>query len=260
MLVNRKLLSLELASADASASQLVIDALLIVSQLSRLSKEYYPMLHKMSLCSDLRDLLGCNNSSIRAKACNAIGNMARHSDFFYTTMQQSGILPQLIACCSDSDSTCRKFSSFAVGNSAFHSDVLYRDLATAVPRLVSLLRDDDEKTRANSAGALGNLVRNSTELCGVMIKEGALQGLFDLVESRIPRRGSDADVQDRFAADSSVKIALFSLGNLAMHSDCRAAMETSLKIGELCHQLTSCCSREEVTYKYAQRLLQKLNS
>ena len=39
------------------------------------------------------------------------------------------------------------------GNSAFHSDVLYKDLAVAVPQLLRLLEDPEEKTRANAAGA-----------------------------------------------------------------------------------------------------------
>lgn len=258
MLVNRRLLALELVSVDANASHIVIDALLIVSQLSRLSKEYYPMLQKMNICGDLQALLGCGDADVRAKACNAIGNMARHSDYFYATMQQAGVLPQLILLCSDGDSACRKFASFAVGNSAFHSDVLYRDLAPAVPRLLRLLEDEDEKTRANAAGAVGNLVRNSTELCGVMVREGALQALFNLVENRLPKAGSEPRALVSFLADSSVKIALFSLGNLAMHSDCRSAMKTAMRTAELCHQLTSCCSRDEMIHKYAQRLLQKL--
>ncbi len=33
-----------------------------------------------------------------------------------------------------------------------------------------LLSDDDDKTRANAAGALGNLVRNSNQLCPVLIQ------------------------------------------------------------------------------------------
>jgi hypothetical protein len=36
----------------------------------------------------------------------------------------------------------------------------------AVAPLAELLSDDEEKTRANAAGALGNLVRNSGQLCG----------------------------------------------------------------------------------------------
>lgn len=259
MLVNRGLLALELVSADAKASHIVIDALLIVSQLSRLSREYYPMLQKINICGDLRPLLGCGDADVRAKACNAIGNMARHSDYFYATIQQVGVLPQLILLCSDGDSACRKFASFAVGNSAFHSDVLYRDLAPVVPHLLRLLEDEDEKTRANAAGAVGNLVRNSTELCGVMIRDGALQALFNLVDSRLPQAAEPAKLAG-FLADSSVKIALFSLGNLAMHSDCRAVMKSPMKTAELCHQLTNCCQRDDVTHKYAQRLLQKLGA
>jgi hypothetical protein len=40
--------------------------------------------------------------------------------------------------------------------------------------LVALLGDEEEKTRANAAGALGNLVRNSGALCGELVKVGAL--------------------------------------------------------------------------------------
>lgn len=35
---------------------------------------------------------------------------------------------------------------------------------------MALLADGEEKTRANAAGALGNLVRNSSQLCGEIIK------------------------------------------------------------------------------------------
>merc|ERR1740121_1866272 len=140
----------------------------------------------MNLCGDLRELLASASAGVRAKACNAIGNMARHSSAFYESIQQAGVLQQLTPLCADSDSACRKFASFAVGNCAFHSDVLYQGLAPAIPQLLQLLEDDDEKTRANAAGAIGNLVRNSAELCGRMISEGALQGLHNLVESRWP--------------------------------------------------------------------------
>eukprot|EP00931_Biecheleriopsis_adriatica_P076669 TRINITY_DN50357_c0_g1_i1.p1 TRINITY_DN50357_c0_g1~~TRINITY_DN50357_c0_g1_i1.p1 ORF type:complete len:1373 (+),score=271.71 TRINITY_DN50357_c0_g1_i1:149-4267(+) len=258
MLVSRRLLAPELVVADAGAL-VVVDALLIVSQLSRLSKEYYPMLRSMNICVELRDLLVCGNSNVRAKACNAIGNMARHSDAFYEPIRQAGILTQLIHLCGDADSACRKFASFAVGNSAFHSDVLYADLAPAVPQLLRLLGDADEKTRANAAGAIGNLVRNSGELCGVMIQEGALRGLSGLIESRCPKSAADTTALERLSADSSVKIALFSLGNLAVHGDCRAELKQSIKAPELCNALMAVCKPEDVIHKYAQRLLQKLS-
>jgi hypothetical protein len=68
-------------------------------------------------------------------------------------------------CCA-----CRKFACFAIGNAAFHNPSLYGALCPAVAPLVELLSDDEEKTRANAAGALGNLVRNSGQLCGEIIQ------------------------------------------------------------------------------------------
>ena len=41
--------------------------------------------------------------------------------------------------------------------------------------LVSLLQDGEDKTRANAAGALGNLVRNSGELCASLVLHRAPQ-------------------------------------------------------------------------------------
>lgn len=65
---------------------------------------------------------------------------------------------------------CRKFACFAIGNAGFHNPTLYDALRPAVGPLVKLLSDDEEKTRANAAGALGNLVRNSGQLCSEIIK------------------------------------------------------------------------------------------
>jgi hypothetical protein len=66
--------------------------------------------------------------------------------------------------------TRRKFACFAIGNAGFHNPTLYDALRPAVGPLVKLLSDDEEKTRANAAGALGNLVRNSGQLCPEIIK------------------------------------------------------------------------------------------
>lgn len=40
---------------------------------------------------------------------------------------------------------------------------------------MALLADEEDKTRANAAGALGNLVRNSDALCVDLLDAGALQ-------------------------------------------------------------------------------------
>jgi len=264
MIADRHLLSAALVrdeqgnAKDSDRTHVVMDSLLIVSQLARLSKEYYPMLLRMNLGKDLRGLLTCSNTSVRAKTCNVIGNMARHSSAFYGMLQEAGALPCLALLCEDDDPMCRKFASFAVGNCAFHSDLLYRDLCSSVPQLLRLLEDPEEKTRANAAGAIGNLVRNSAELCGVMVREGALQSLRGLVESRLPRAEADTAALAQFVADSSVKIALFSLGNLAVHPECKEELLCTGRAADLCHRLMGLCQGEDVVHKYAQRLLQKL--
>lgn len=43
----------------------------------------------------------------------------------------------------------------------------------AIPTLVCLLKDSDEKIRSNSAAALGNLARNSDELDQDFVSTGA---------------------------------------------------------------------------------------
>ena len=75
----------------------------------------------------------------------------------------------------------RKFACFAIGNVGFHNDRLYNDLKPVLPSLVDLLKDDDEKIRANAAGALGNFVRNSSVLTKDLIKHNALMNLLDLI-------------------------------------------------------------------------------
>ena len=57
----------------------------------------------------------------------------------------------------------------------FHNDALYPVLEPAIGPLVALLADDEDKTRSNAAGALGNLVRNSNLLCRAMLRNGALE-------------------------------------------------------------------------------------
>ena len=54
----------------------------------------------------------------------------------------------------------------------------YPNLIEVVPQLVRLLMDNEEKTRSNAAGALGNLVRNSSSLCNQLVDAGAPQALL----------------------------------------------------------------------------------
>lgn len=90
--------------------------------------------------------------------------MCKHSAYCYKPLSRllafiintyspsAGIVEPLIQLCCDSDCNTRKFACFAVGNAAFHSCILYPKLRASIPALVNLLRDDDEKTRANAAG------------------------------------------------------------------------------------------------------------
>eukprot|EP00397_Hematodinium_sp_SG-2012_P001850 GEMP01001855.1.p1 GENE.GEMP01001855.1~~GEMP01001855.1.p1 ORF type:complete len:1211 (+),score=310.88 GEMP01001855.1:48-3680(+) len=232
------------------------DFLVILSHLARSSKDHYPAIHQLDThhktYQQLAHLLRCNDADVRAKACNLVGNLSRHSDFFYVSFRPH-ILQALIPLLQDDDPMCKRYASFAIGNSAFHSAKLYQDLLPSVPLLLSLLRDPDEKTRANAAGALGNLVRNSSELCGDLVRHQVPVGLLHAVI-----QGSQLSTSE-FLTDASVKIALFSLGNLAVHAECRRNLLENGTEG-ICVQWMSRISKEEVVYKYCQRLLQKLHS
>lgn len=67
-----------------------------------------------------------------------------------------------------------------------------------VPLLVELLKDPEEKTRANSAGALGNFVRNSNALIKDLINHGALYQMLDVV---INDKGPSISEENRFIFD-----------------------------------------------------------
>jgi fused-like protein len=118
----------------------------------------------------IRRLLGHRDAAIRARVCNLLGNMCRHSAFFYPAFERHALTAPLIERCADGDKNTRKFACFALGNAGFHSAALYEALRPAVRPLVALLQDEEDKTRANAAGALGNLVRNSSQLCGELIE------------------------------------------------------------------------------------------
>ena len=69
------------------------------------------------------------------------------------------------------------------------------------------LNDSDEKTRANAAGAIGNLVRNSGELDK------------QIAQLDIPRRLMVMAIND--SDITTQRIALFSLGTMAVLPMCR---------------------------------------
>lgn len=63
-----------------------------------------------------------------------------------------------------------------IGNAAYHNDTLYEELRRSIPQLANLLLSaEEDKTKANAAGALSNLVRNSNKLCEDIVSKGAMQ-------------------------------------------------------------------------------------
>ena len=223
----------------------IIDTLSLISQLARLQKENYELIHQINIYSDLSRLIEHRDSGIRSKVCNLIGNICRHSSFFYDLILEHGLVSAAINCCKDSDRNTRKFACFAVGNAGFHNAKLYEHLKPCVKLLVDLLNDSEEKTRANAAGALGNFVRNSELLCSELIRHGALRQLLEVVKN------------DPGPSQSPRQVALFSIGNLCVYHQCKEEFE-HLGLRTVVEQLLH--HRDTQVLKYATRILQKLGS
>lgn len=251
---------------ESNPSPVLIDILLVVSQLARISKDSfntYEPIAKASIYPNIRKLLSHPDPGVRARVCNLVGNMCRHSYYFYQALDRHGLIQPLIDRCQDNDKNTRKFACFAIGNAGFHTAALYEALRPSIAPLVALLRDEEDKTRANAAGALGNLVRNSNQLCGELIKAGALRALLETASTpERPASSSKASLATTqsmggTAGDggSPVKIALFSLGNMCAHKECRDAL-LGLGVTEVIKKLSS--NPEPTMQKYLQRIQSKL--
>jgi fused-like protein len=179
-----------------------------------------------------------------------IGNLCRHTGFFYDKLLKNGLIDAAIDRCTDPDPNTRKFACFAVGNAGFHNENLYESLKPCVPLLVKLLQDDEEKTRANAAGALGNFVRNSNTLCKDLISHGALTQLLEVVKN------------DKGPSQSPRRIALFSIGNLCVYKECKEEFESMgiRKIIEPFRKPDSRAGNDPQVVKYATRIIQKLDA
>ncbi|KAG9397507.1 mitogen-activated protein kinase [Carpediemonas membranifera] len=191
--------------APDTADSIAIDALLVLSQLARLSEANYPYLVD-ALPPDLLDRLCTHDSAaVRAKACNVIGNMCRHNDRFYASLKESGLLATLTAALDDEDSQTRNFACFALGNAAFHNATLYQKLQPAIAPLIDLLNDSDGRIIGNAAGALGNLARSTGDLIEPLMRAGALTTMLRLL------------VENPKAQYAGV--LLLSIGNFARHHE-----------------------------------------
>lgn len=234
----------------SNTENLLVDTLSLISQLARISKEFYEPIHQADMYKDLKILIQHSDPNVRAKVCNLIGNLCRHTGFFYDKLLESGLIEAAINRCTDDDPNTRKFACFAVGNAGFHNDTLYNSLRPCVPLLVELLQDAEEKTRANAAGALGNFVRNSNYLCQDLIEHGALKQLLQVV------------MNDEGPSQSPRRIALFSIGNLCVYKECKEEFEIMgiRKIIEPFKKADSKSANDPQVVKYATRIIQKLDA
>lgn len=73
-----------------------------------------------------------------------------------------------------------QYFDFLVGNAAFHSSKLYQQLSPCIPHLLTAIEDGDEKTRANAAGAVGNLLKNDESLASLMSRAGMAEALMKM--------------------------------------------------------------------------------
>ncbi|KAL7148444.1 hypothetical protein ABFS83_06G179000 [Erythranthe nasuta] len=205
--------------------EVTMDFLMIVSDLARMDKQFYEYIDAANILEDLKNFLTHEDPNFRAKTCSAIGNMCRHGSYFYNLLARHQIIGVLIDRCADPDKRTRKFACFAVGNAAYHNDSLYDELRRAIPQLKNLLLSDEEdKTKANAAGALSNLVRNSNRLCEDIVTKGAMQALLKVVADC-----STVALNPRKDAinESPLKIALFSLVKMCAYPQCRQFIRSS---------------------------------
>ncbi len=231
---------------------MLVSSLLVISQLARTatSKNQIQKFIDSGIMKLLPDLLRHPSSAgVRARACNLLGNLCRYSDDVYPMIRDSNILPPLIALCEDEDKDTRKFACFAIGNAGFHNNYLYKDLTPAVKVLINLLGDGEDRTRANASGALGNLVRNSSELVPEMLRFGAIEALVRIIEEGMQSKGQQAS--------TAFQIALFSLGNLAAHKECHETFQ-ELHIADLMLEIED--SKNATAAKYANRVLTKMST
>ena len=188
-----------------------------------------------------------------------MGNLCRHSDLFFNSFSEippttasapaqvhRSIISALVDCCGDRDEATRKFACFAVGNASFHSAALYQYLKPAVPLLVQALFDSEEKTRANAAGALGNFVRNSADLCG------------DIVAHHAPAKLLQVATNDQ--AINPRRIALFSLGNVCVYRVCRVSLSSLRPPLDQQLRALEASLGDSTARKYIVRLRQKLQA
>lgn len=212
--INLKFIDSFMLLKDYYNKDLITEVLLFLSSLCRKSQNVNSAIHDLNVYADLKNLIENTDSAIKSRVCNLIGNMCRHTDFFYEEIKKNGLINPLLKCCYDTDKNTRKFACFAIGNAAFLNEKLYEHFRPIIPRMVELLQDPEDNTRANSAGALGNFVRCGDSLCNDIIANKAHEALLKLAET-----------EDPTSLIHIIKVALFALGNFCYHQSIKNELE-----------------------------------
>ncbi len=109
-----------------------------------------------------------------------------------------------------------------MGNAAFHSGRLYPSLEGSLGPLKAALEDEDEKTRANAAGAIGNLLKNDGILAPAIARLGLPECLIKMaVIDTDPAAQVSLLSHGSSYLIASKRNAVFSLGNMALYDICR---------------------------------------
>ena len=233
---------------DLHNKELIIEILAFLSALCRKSSEIYNTIHQLNIFPDLKNLLeNSNETSFKSRVCNLLGNMCRHNEFFYEKIKSSGILSPLLKCCYDNDKATRKFACFAIGNAAFLNDNLYESFRPIIPRMVELLKDPEDNTRANSAGALGNFVRCGEQLASDLVKHKAHEALLQLAESQ------------ELPQIQVIRVALFALGNFCNNQMIKAELE-KINFRQRIEVLRKKFSNDKQLLEHIERIRKKLNN
>ena len=68
---------------EKSTTPLILEALSLISQMARVSEQYYKYIDEMEIYSDLIQLINHSDPVIRSRVLNLIGNLCRHTKYFY---------------------------------------------------------------------------------------------------------------------------------------------------------------------------------
>ncbi|KAL0226021.1 hypothetical protein P9112_013345 [Eukaryota sp. TZLM1-RC] len=202
------------AIAPPTSENLVIDGLISITQLARISEESFVFIDFSGILKILPTLLRTGSDLVKAKVCSLVGNLCRHSNFFYVKLSQVGIIPLLVSCLTSEDQNVLRSATLAIGNAAYHDSSLHEIFveSSVFPFLVKCLGLKDSKIKSNAAGAIGNLARfsqgnSSNETINTALECRVLENLEILY--------LDEDI-----ASGVRKVALFALGNYLGNEFC----------------------------------------